>query len=114
VTVRCGKEGGAFLAVEDSGVGIPEGERDRVFERFYRGAAATGDGCGLGLAIVKEAAERHDARISISSPLNGPGTIVCIRFGERVEPVGSPSDARTDTPPAFGDAAAVCGTAKVH
>lgn len=114
VTVRCGKDGGAFLAVEDSGVGIPEGERDRVFERFYRGSAATGDGCGLGLAIVKEAADRHDATISISSPLNGVGTIVCIRFGERVEPVGSASDARTDAASAFEEPTALCGTAKVH
>jgi len=89
VTVHCGADGhGAFLGVEDNGIGIPESERGKVFERFYRGAAATGDGCGLGLAIVKEAAERHDASIAISVPASGVGSFVCVRF-VRAEAAGS-------------------------
>jgi two-component system sensor histidine kinase TctE len=90
VTVRCGADGhGAFLGVEDNGIGIPESERGKVFERFYRGAAATGDGCGLGLAIVKEAAERHDASIAISVPASGVGSFVCVRFVRVAEAAGS-------------------------
>jgi two-component system sensor histidine kinase TctE len=81
VTVRCGVDDhGAFFGVEDNGVGIAEGERTKVFERFYRGAGASGDGCGLGLAIVKEAAERHDATVSIAVPPSGAGTFVRISF----------------------------------
>ena len=97
VTVRCGRDGaGAFLGVEDSGVGIPDAERESVFERFYRGAGATGDGCGLGLAIVKEAAERHDATIAISVPPSGAGTFVCVRF---TRCVAHDASARTETRP---------------
>jgi len=97
VTVRCGRDGaGAFIGVEDSGVGIPDAERESVFERFYRGAGATGDGCGLGLAIVKEAAERHDATIAISVPPSGAGTFVCVRFARCV---AHDASARTETRP---------------
>ena len=46
------------LSVMDRGPGIPEGERARVQERFYRGSNATGDGSGLGLSIARSAAER--------------------------------------------------------
>ena len=62
----------ALLAVRDSGPGIPAGERERVFDRFYRvpGRRAAGmPGSGLGLAIVKRIAERHGATIAL-----GPGS----------------------------------------
>ena len=99
VTVRCGIDGDdAFFGVEDNGVGIPEAERDRVFERFYRGRGATGDGCGLGLAIVKEAAERHDASIAIAVPPSGVGTFVCVRFRRAVERSVIDLDAPDATP----------------
>ena len=57
VTVRVGREDGAILlTADDSGPGIPEEERERVFERFYRiiGTQAEGSGLmwGVGLAIV--------------------------------------------------------------
>jgi two-component system sensor histidine kinase TctE len=72
VTVRCGYEDGApCLAVEDSGPGIPEWARERVFERFFRVEGSAGDGAGLGLAIVKEVAERHAHRHRISHPPAG-------------------------------------------
>ena len=57
---------GARLVVCDRGPGIPEAERERVFEPFYRiaGASAAG-GAGLGLALVRQIARRHggDARV---------------------------------------------------
>ena len=59
VTVRVRRQAGQVLMeVEDDGPGLPEGERDRVFERFVRGSQ-DGQGCGLGLSIVREIVERH-------------------------------------------------------
>ena len=81
ITVSCGDDArGAWFAVEDSGIGIPAEERERVFERFYRGTAAGGDGCGLGLAIVKEGADRHRASVSIDDASAGAGTLITVRF----------------------------------
>jgi signal transduction histidine kinase len=67
------------VVVSDTGPGIPAAERERVFERFYRGAGgrATGPGTGLGLAIVAELAERWDGAVEL---LDGPGTRVRARF----------------------------------
>lgn len=60
------------LAVHDSGPGVPTEERERIFERFARGAAAQGVGSGLGLAIVKEIAGLHGATIELAhSPCGG-------------------------------------------
>ena len=68
VTVRIRTvEGSVYLEVEDNGPGIPEGERQRVFDRFYRILGTNVDGSGLGLAIVREIAEQHDALIRIGS-----------------------------------------------
>lgn len=54
--------GPAVLEVEDDGPGIPEDERERVFERFYRRGV---QGSGLGLAIVGEICRAHLAQISL-------------------------------------------------
>ena len=55
------------LSVEDSGPGIPEDQRDRAFDRFYRVPGAPASGSGLGLAIVKSIAQQHGATVSLSS-----------------------------------------------
>ena len=58
------------IRVADQAPTIAESERERVFERFYRGAAARSgeiDGSGLGLAIVRSAAERHGGRVRIEA-----------------------------------------------
>ena len=68
------------LEVEDNGSGIPEDERVRVFERFYRSAGGSPEGCGLGLAIVREIAQGHGATASILSGANHRGTRVVIEF----------------------------------
>ncbi len=74
VTVCCrpAADGRAIVAVEDSGPGIPPAQRERVFERFFRGRADVGDGSGLGLAIVRRIAEQHGAEIRIGdAPAGG-------------------------------------------
>ncbi len=60
------------LQVDDTGPGIPEDERGRVFDRFYRRAAHDEDGSGLGLAIVRSVAARHGAKVELGvSALGG-------------------------------------------
>ena len=77
VTVRTGvRNGESVLEVEDNGPGIPEAEREKVFERFYRVAATGGEGCGLGLSIVSEIAGRHNARVDLGLPAGGRGTLI--------------------------------------
>jgi signal transduction histidine kinase len=60
VTVR-GVANGARVCVADRGPGVPEAERERIFEPFYRlpGSRETGEGVGLGLALVRQIAQRH-------------------------------------------------------
>ncbi|MEO8456701.1 MAG: HAMP domain-containing sensor histidine kinase [Chloroflexota bacterium] len=62
------------LVVQDTGIGIPEAERSKVFERFYRGDQARsmrGEGVGLGLAIVKYVVEGHGGEIEATETLSG-------------------------------------------
>jgi two-component system, OmpR family, sensor histidine kinase TctE len=70
----------AVLEVEDNGIGIPESERNKVFDRFYRVLGTNVAGSGLGLAIVREIALQHQAEITIAdhpAPIN-PQTLGCI------------------------------------
>ncbi|MGA8032881.1 MAG: sensor histidine kinase [Casimicrobiaceae bacterium] len=84
VTVATGqREGTPYLCVDDTGPGIPAADRDRVMERFYRLPGTAGNGSGLGLAIVKEIADRHAARIEISTPGGSGGTRVRVEFPQR-------------------------------
>lgn len=85
VTARCAasEADGVFLEVEDDGPGIPEGERSRVFERFYRPGGSPAQGTGLGLAIVREVADRHGARVEIEAGEAGRGTRVRVSFARR-------------------------------
>lgn len=80
LTVDSLENGTVQLRIEDNGPGIPEPERDRVFERFYRISAAQLDGCGLGLAIVSEVVISCGARITLSSPAQGSGLVVVVTF----------------------------------
>ena len=81
VTVFAGLQNGRpFLAVEDTGLGIPEPERARVKHRFYRLPNSPGHGSGLGLAIVDEIAKLYGAAVSIESGAGGRGTKVHVQF----------------------------------
>ena len=75
--------GTLVLLVEDTGPGIPEAERELVFQPFYRALGTNVDGSGLGLAIVAEIAQQHGAEVSIGScdrPAPLPGTRITVRF----------------------------------
>ncbi|MNT15549.1 Sensor protein RstB [compost metagenome] len=53
--------------VEDSGVGIPEEEREAMFRPFVRGAAQRGDGLGLGLSLVQRICDNQGWTVSLSA-----------------------------------------------
>ncbi|HEY2590028.1 MAG TPA: ATP-binding protein, partial [Steroidobacteraceae bacterium] len=68
------------LAVEDDGPGVPETERERIFERFYRVAGSEADGCGLGLSIVREIATLHRAVARVGGGSGGRGARFTVEF----------------------------------
>ena len=71
------------MQVEDSGPGIPAGERDLVLQPFYRALGTNVDGSGLGLSIVNEIVKQHHGEIQIEPMQSGasmPGTRISLRF----------------------------------
>jgi signal transduction histidine kinase len=81
VVVDVGSEGGfAHVAVRDHGIGIPEGERRRVFDPFYR-ASNAGEvrGAGLGLGQVRHFAQAHGGDVTVAAAVGG-GTVVRLRI----------------------------------
>jgi signal transduction histidine kinase len=84
VSVVAGKKGDAFeIAVSDDGPGIPDAQKPKVTERFYRGDASRGTpGVGLGLALVKAVATLHHGALTFSD--NHPGLVatLTIRSGD--------------------------------
>ncbi|NQW90789.1 HAMP domain-containing histidine kinase [Curtobacterium sp. VKM Ac-2861] len=79
------QDGAAVLTVYDDGSGIPEVERDRVFERFVRldeARSRDAGGAGLGLAIVRDAVRAHGGEATVAdSPLGGARFVVRIALG---------------------------------
>jgi two-component system OmpR family sensor kinase/two-component system sensor histidine kinase QseC len=79
--------GETSLTIEDSGPGIPENERERVFDRFYRRETNEQPGSGLGLSIVKNIVEQHGARIELGAAAQG-GLKVTVLFSRQVSDSG--------------------------
>jgi signal transduction histidine kinase len=83
VCVRARATGGWIeVTVEDEGIGIADGDRERIFERFFQGEA--GDrrrfgGVGIGLFIVRRLAEAQHGEVTASSRPEG-GTSMCLRL----------------------------------
>jgi two-component system, OmpR family, sensor kinase len=83
--------GSVVLTVRDSGPGIAVEDRERVFDRFYRGSGAGGiRGSGLGLAIVKRIAERHRAGVELGPGIDGRGLGVTVRFRQPISGLSTP------------------------
>lgn len=75
------------LCVEDNGPGIPDAEKGRVFDRFYRlgssDSAMNATGCGLGLTIVSHVAELHGARVELNDSSFASGCAFCVYFKKK-------------------------------
>lgn len=101
VTARTRHAGAPILEVEDTGIGIPEADRERVFERFFRVLGSGVDGSGLGLPIVQEIAELHRATVSLNPNPAGQGTIAQVVFPRghvaAQPPAGRGETAETET-----------------
>ena len=71
----------AVCAVTDEGIGIPEADLPRIFERFARGANVAGriTGSGVGLTIVRQIVEQHGGTVSVASTV-GRGSTFTIRL----------------------------------
>jgi PAS domain S-box-containing protein len=80
----------ALVSISDSGIGIPEDEQARLFERFYRASSATEQaipGTGLGLAIAKAIVDAHGGSIRVESEV-GRGTTFTVELPQAAEGAG--------------------------
>ena len=87
------------IAVQDTGIGIPTDEQDRLFQEFFRASNArqtTAEGTGLGLVLVKQTVERHRGTLELTSS-EGEGTTIVVRLPvdwSQVRPAASLSQRR--------------------
>lgn len=98
------REAGRFaLIVEDTGIGIPLEDQERIFEKFRQGAAISGqrgaltreyEGTGLGLSITKELSKLLGGEVSLQSEF-GKGSVFTVELPIRVEPLTPPPETRT-------------------
>ena len=88
ITITAGSsESEVWMEVCDDGIGIPEKDRERIFDRFYRvdkARSRESGGTGLGLSIAREIVQRHHGTIELA-PHQGPGTTVRLTL-----PIGGP------------------------
>ena len=79
IRVSAGTEGdNVWMEVSDNGIGIPEKDRERIFERFYRvdkARSRESGGTGLGLSIAREIVQRHHGTLALANHV-GPGTTI--------------------------------------
>jgi signal transduction histidine kinase len=100
-----GADGRTLLSVEDNGIGVPEGDRERVFDEFHRSenGLRQASGTGLGLAICKRIVESHGGTITVTERAGGGAAFVAALPGTPDQlPEGIPllaeRDGRVDAP----------------
>ncbi len=83
VIVQCGRaDGSAVVDVQDQGIGIAASDREKIFEKFYRGdqaAELNRQGVGIGLALVKHIMKSHGGSVSVDSQV-GQGSRFVLRL----------------------------------
>jgi len=86
----------ARVTVADQGCGVPVHDRERIFDRFWRGKGPKAQGAGLGLAIVRETMKAHGGDVTVSDNAGG-GALFTLLFApnEHARPVQDPSGARS-------------------
>jgi len=92
------------VGVRDDGPGVPEAERQRIFDRFYRVPGTAGRGSGIGLSLVARIAELHGARIDVGDGLEGRGFGIALVFV--AHPVEAPAECADSAPAPLGAVAA--------
>ncbi|NWL19217.1 sensor histidine kinase [Pseudomonas umsongensis] len=77
-----------FFSVSDEGPGIPEAEREKIFDMFYTAARGDrgGQGTGLGLAICQGMVGAHGGRISVADGIEGRGTCITLHLPLQAQP----------------------------
>jgi len=89
IAITAGRAGDrVWMTVDDNGIGIPEADRARIFERFYRvdkARSRQSGGTGLGLSIAKEIVDRHQGVLTLQNK-EGPG--LAVRLELKIEGPG--------------------------
>ena len=81
------QDDGVIITMQDFGIGIPENEKGKLFDTFYRATNVTNiQGTGMGLVIVKQFIEMHQGTVQLESE-EGKGTTVTIRLPYLPHPV---------------------------
>ena len=77
-----------IFSVSDEGPGIPDAERDKIFDMFYTAARGDrgGQGTGLGLAICQGMVGAHGGRISVDDGIDGRGTCISLHLPLQAQP----------------------------
>jgi two-component system, OmpR family, sensor histidine kinase TctE len=91
VTVSVSPDGA--VAVADRGSGVAAEDRQRIFERFWRGRAVHGEGAGLGLAIVAQIVAAHGDTVTVGD-VPGGGAVFTLRLRAADPEAGTPSNKR--------------------
>jgi two-component system sensor histidine kinase KdpD len=101
ITVRIGSQGARVVTtVEDEGPGIAEDERERIFEKFYRGRGTRPDdgGLGLGLTICRASVTAHGGTIDLGNRAGGSGAVVTIALPASTVDLTSAGELLPDVP----------------
>ena len=95
ITVRAREDRDRLLlSVEDRGPGLPDSEREKVFEKFYRVPGTPAGGTGVGLTIARGLTEAHGGRVFLSGRAGG-GTVVTFELPIRPQP-SPPAESETE------------------
>jgi two-component system sensor histidine kinase KdpD len=98
IDVSAQHDGDLVVAVADRGPGVPEGDEERVFDKFYRGTAVRTSGVGLGLPICRAIAEAHGGSI-VAQHRDEGGAVFRMRLPQHGAPPSVPLDVENRAEP---------------